>query len=86
MLNDPAREQNNVVVNTFGNSEIPEKFNNHNVGEYLIPVNGVLPDAEPIVTQYLRKNEIAKKLVAKWFNRTPDGSFDMKLIAERGQV
>ena len=34
--------------------------------------------------QYLKENEVAKKLVAKWFNRKEDGSFDMKMISERG--
>jgi hypothetical protein len=39
----------------------------------------------PIVTDKIVKDKkIANQLVAKWFNRQPDGSFDMKLIGERG--
>lgn len=37
-----------------------------------------------IITKYLNQNKIANQLVAKWFNRKDDGSFDMSLIGERG--
>lgn len=33
---------------------------------------------------FLKNNEIAKGMVAKWFNRQDDGTFDMSLIHERG--
>ncbi|WP_449532191.1 hypothetical protein [Flavobacterium sp.] len=36
------------------------------------------------IQKYLSKEKIANKVVAKWFNRQPDGSFDYNLIAERG--
>lgn len=36
------------------------------------------------ILKYLGENKIANKLVAKWFNRKDDGSFDMALIGERG--
>jgi hypothetical protein len=36
------------------------------------------------IQKYLEKEKIANKLVAKWFNRQADGSFDDELIAERG--
>lgn len=39
----------------------------------------------PVVTSKIVKDKkIANQLVAKWFNRQPDGSFDMKLIGDRG--
>ena len=34
--------------------------------------------------KYFTTNDIAKGLVAKWFNRSAKGTFDMKLIGERG--
>lgn len=34
--------------------------------------------------KFLADNDIARKLVAKWFNRKEDGTFDMSLIHERG--
>ncbi len=36
------------------------------------------------IQKYLNQNMIANKLVAKWFNRKDDGTFDMALIGERG--
>lgn len=36
------------------------------------------------VDKYLKEHRVANELVAKWFNRKGDGSFDMELIKERG--
>lgn len=36
------------------------------------------------IQKYLSKEKIANKLVAKWFDRQTDGSFDYNLIADRG--
>lgn len=38
-----------------------------------------------IIDKYIKKDKIANKLVAKWYNRQADGSFDVSLIGERGQ-
>lgn len=37
------------------------------------------------IQKYLDQEKIANQMVAKWFNRQEDGTFDMSLIAERGQ-
>lgn len=37
-----------------------------------------------MVCKCVKKNKVANKLVAKWFNRHEDRSFDMNLIAKRG--
>lgn len=36
------------------------------------------------IEKYFKDKKIANQLVAKWFNRQPDGTFKMDLIAERG--
>ena len=36
------------------------------------------------IQKYISKEKIANKLVAKWFNRQADGSFDWNLVADRG--
>ncbi len=36
------------------------------------------------IEKYLQKEKIGSKLVAKWFNRQADGSFDWNLVADRG--
>jgi hypothetical protein len=37
------------------------------------------------VNHFLAANDIAKAMVAKWFNRNKNGHFNMDLIADRGQ-
>jgi hypothetical protein len=36
------------------------------------------------IQKYLTETKVANQLVAKWFNRKEDGTFDMALIGERG--
>lgn len=44
-----------------------------------------LADELPLrIQKYLITDKIANKLVAKWFNRQDDGSFDSRLIEDRG--
>lgn len=42
------------------------------------------PEDRKACSEYLKQNQVARKMVAKWFNRGIDGSFNMDLIAERG--
>lgn len=37
-----------------------------------------------VIEKYFAEKKIANQMVAKWFNRQEDGSFDMSLIHERG--
>ena len=46
----------------------------------------LLPEEVPvIINKYLTHEEVGKKMVAKWFSRQPDGSFDLSLIQSRGE-
>lgn len=51
-----------------------------------IKIDSVSKELPYRIQKYLDKEKIANKLVAKWFNRKPDGSFDTKLVDERGVV
>lgn len=87
MLDDNTREHYNVIKDAFGNTALSEKFNNHNIGPYLIPAHGGSgeDDQTQLIENYLNNNGVARNLVAKWFNRDDKGQFNMNLIAERGQ-
>lgn len=37
-----------------------------------------------MIDKVITSEKLANKLVASWFNRSPDGKFNMKLIQERG--
>ncbi|MBW4969154.1 hypothetical protein [Croceibacter atlanticus] len=83
MINDKNREHYGRIRNSFGDIELSEKFNDHNVGPYLIP--GTEGEDQTLnINNFLAQNNIAKELVAKWFNRSADGTFNMDLVAERG--
>ncbi|HET8839470.1 MAG TPA: hypothetical protein VFM82_10810 [Flavobacteriaceae bacterium] len=85
MIADTLDWYYHTVKYVFGNSKLTEKFNDHNIGPYQIL--GKSGDINQVynITDYLNNNEVAKQLVAKWFNRGRDGSFNMNLVARRGE-
>ncbi len=93
MIVETNRQYSDVIQRVFLSSPVPDKFNNHIVNEQTIR-NGIAPEltkrSDKIISQsenisnYLAENDVAKKIVAKWFNRKSDGSFDMDLVAHRG--
>lgn len=87
MLDDNTREHYDVIKDAFGDTELSEKFNNHNIGPYLVPAHGIAgeKDQTQLIENYLNSQGVARNLVAKWFNRDAKGQFNMNLIAERGQ-
>jgi len=84
MINDPNRLMSSSISMAFEKNPIPEKFNDHNISERLIEGTANDKLQEVVISSFLEKNQIAKKLVAKWFNRSERGGFNMDLIAERG--
>lgn len=92
MVSDSTRNFSELIEDTFINSKIPEKFNNHIVSERRVPklYDNTLSKAElkeaqkNAITDYLSTHDIAKAMVAKWFNRSEQGGFNMDLISERG--
>lgn len=84
------------IDSVFRNVPIPDKFDNHNLKIRAINAAVVQKnknsEAQNIIdftiTPFITKNDIAKRLVSKWFNRKEgkgkDGTFDMNLIIERG--
>ncbi|TKC12829.1 hypothetical protein FA048_04220 [Pedobacter polaris] len=41
-------------------------------------------DMPLVIDKFIKDKKVANQLIAKWFNRQADGSFDMKLVGERG--
>ena len=85
MIDDPDREHYSTIKNAFGNTELSDKFNNHNLGPYLMPGEGGEKDQTQFIENYLNQKNVAKDLVAQWFQRDENGGFSMDLIADRGQ-
>jgi hypothetical protein len=77
----------------YNNHTIGEKsFNPYEFGDIKIDTTDTAAKADPtgkinyrpVIDNYFAQKKVANKLVAKWFNRQEDGSFDMNLIGERG--
>jgi hypothetical protein len=83
MLDDSSRPYANVIKASFEKGPIPEKFNDHNLGSRTLPAANVKDETENI-TAFLEANNVARDVVAKWFNRSENGGFNMDLIAKRG--
>ena len=84
--NFPKKDQ---VINAYYGAPFPNKYDNHNIGEKSFnPAkysNDTIEAKTPeVIEKYFKDQQIAKKLVAKWYNRQADGSFDDQLIVERG--
>ncbi|PWI30167.1 hypothetical protein DI383_06800 [Flavobacteriaceae bacterium LYZ1037] len=92
MVSDENKEHQEVIQNSFTNYPIPEKFNSHSLEKRTIPqtINDSVSKKEldvlqqRAITDFLTTNDVAKFMVAKWFNRSEEGGFNMNLISERG--
>lgn len=85
MVDDPSREYAETIKESFTNAPFPDKFNNHNLDIRDINGNANSKEQKVVIDEFLNTNDIARELVAKWFNRSKKGTFNMDLIAERGQ-
>ncbi len=84
MIETPEKEQLKSIKNAFKKTSISKKFNEHEVGVSFLTINGEAKDQSYTIQQRLKELNLAKKLIAKWFNRTKNGTFDVALIKERG--
>lgn len=84
MLRNPGAEQAEVIEQTFLNRPLPDKFNEHHTGPNFISVARKARKQEKTITTFLNEKQVARDLVAKWFNRNEKGEFNMELVAERG--
>jgi len=83
MVDDPARPFADVIKASFVNGPLQDKFNDHNMAIRTIPSSGAKDEAENIGA-FIQANHIARDVVAKWFNRSAKGGFNMELIQQRG--
>jgi hypothetical protein len=84
--NFPKKEQ---VINAYYGAPFPDKYDSHNIGaKSFNPAKYTTDTVESktpeVIEKYFKDEQIAKKMVAKWFNRQEDGSFDYELIGTRG--
>ena len=83
MIQDPTRPYAETIKTSFEKGAIPEKFNDHTLGSRII-ASTQAKDESTNINSYLETNNIARDIVAKWFNRSKKGGFNMNLIKTRG--
>lgn len=84
MIETPNLPYANEIKQYFASSPMPDKFNDHNLGKRVY-IDGELPlggYATGIQQNVL--DQIARDMVAKWFNRSEKGGFNMDLVGQRG--
>lgn len=80
MIDQPTLPYAGEIKKNFENSPIPDKFNNHNLSKRIYDLGELPTDGSdsPVLSA------IARDIVAKWFNRSSKGGFNMNLIKVRG--
>lgn len=89
-------KHNEEVFTRFSNIPIPEKFYSNALVKPVIKMQGVnrpVKNELPVFLQYmsddfiigiLNEEKVAQKILAQWFNRQSDGSFNVEVLKQRG--
>lgn len=74
------------IETTLGIIGNPDRYNDHTLNMSILYDNKKLSKRKALkkINNFLIQEQVAKQLVAKWFNRAYDGSFDLELVMERG--
>lgn len=84
MVDAPNLPYADSIKKFFINSAIPEKFNDHNLGNRVFTSFVSPAQASAVTDNEILLKSIAKEAVAKWFDRSEKGGFNMDLIKSRG--
>lgn len=95
LIRHPEKEFGKDIDTVFRLMPLPEKYDEHNlkvraINAGVFEKNNKTEEENTVefLDAFIRKNQIAKRLVFKWFNRkegrSGDGTFDMNLVIERG--
>ncbi len=84
MIDQGELPNSDIIKDVFFSTPIPDKFNDHNLKMRVFNITSKNKDLPIHIANCFNKYNVARKLVAKWFNRSEKGGFNMKLIQERG--
>lgn len=90
LVNHTDQQFASEIKEAFLQIPVPDKFNDHNLSVKVLNIDKKLSGAnsqkENIdITEFLQSNNIASRLVARWFNRDYfTGECNMELVKERG--
>lgn len=84
LINHTEQRMGPNIADVFLEMPVPDKYNDHDLSVKIIEADAKLKKSEK-GADFLRNNNVASHLVARWFNRNPlTGQCDVELIKERG--
>lgn len=90
LVNHTDQQFASEIKEAFLQIPVPDKFNDHNLSVKVLNMDKKLSGANSQkentdITEFLQNNNIASRLVARWFNRDYfSGECNMELVKERG--
>ena len=73
------------ICEVFNQMPVPDKYNDHNLSVKVVSVTKEKIKEDAAITSFLTTNNVASRLVGKWFERNVlTGECNMELIKERG--
>ncbi|MDR1542805.1 MAG: hypothetical protein LBS50_00045 [Prevotellaceae bacterium] len=85
LISHPFQKFHEEIDSVFLKIPIPEKYNNHDLSVKIVSSDQKRQEKEEIIKQFIDRNQIARRLVARWFERDPElGYFFLDLIKDRG--
>ncbi|MCQ2270178.1 MAG: hypothetical protein MJZ52_02990 [Bacteroidales bacterium] len=87
LISHPELKMNSEIVSAYMTLPVQDKYNDHSLSLKYITASQreSKKNGKEAIDEFIIKNELAKRLVSKWFNRDyTNGGFDVNLIAERG--
>ena len=83
MLTHRGKKYATEMERVFKNFPLPLRYNEHNINDLrVISVKG--KQSKEDIDKLVNKNDIAQKVVGRWFNRDSAGLMNLNLIHERG--
>lgn len=85
MVENPLSEFKPEIKAIYEKMEIPNRFNDHRFGKVRVIKFPNRSDMESNLTVFAKENQLAKRLVSKWFGHNrPSDAFNTVLLRERG--
>lgn len=92
LIESASYPNKDTVMSAWRGYEFPDKYNNHSIDIGNMEVDNVESikdeDMPAEIEKFITETDLAKKIVAKWFNYTPNNNasspFNMQLVQDRG--
>lgn len=85
LLSHEQTKYSKEIEEVFSEIPIPDRFDNHDLSVKIITTNKKKKTDENTVTEFLENNHVARRMVARWFDRDAQtGECSMDLVMQRG--